>query len=551
MTKQIFRSILLVGLLVFLASVIFIMTALFDYFSENQLNQLKMQTALAAQGIENEGAGYFDGLETNNYRITWIDSDGQVKYDTNHDSSTMENHLDREEIRAAEKNDYGESSRYSSTGMERTLYSAIKISDGTFVRVSISQNTIYLILLSMVQPICIVFIITIIISMLLASRLSKSIVKPLNEIRLDAPLSNQGYPEIKPLLKRIDSQQKELRSKEEKLRRQKDEFDIVTVSMKEGLVLVNDKMEILSLNRAAKRLLRTDSRAIGRNLCSIDDALDLSELLYTVLTGAKCDRTFQISDNDYKISASPIIWDSKVSGAVILMVDVTEKEKSEQLRREFTANVSHELKTPLHSISGYAELLKNNLVKPENTKDFYEKIYSEAQRMITLIEDIIRLSRLDEGGDSIAIEEFDLLALAKETADSLIPEALNSKVTVTVTGTPVLITGIRQQVGGIIYNLCDNAIKYNIENGRVYVEIQCNENSAIVTVRDTGIGIPPEHHNRIFERFYRVDKSHSKEVGGTGLGLSIVKHAAKIHKAKIDIFSTPGKGTEISVRFPK
>lgn len=551
MTKRIFRSIFLVALLVFLSSVILIMSVLFDYFSENQSNQLKMQTVLAAQGIENEGAGYFDGLEANNYRITWIDSDGTVKYDTKHDSSTMKNHMDREEIKEAESDGYGESSRYSSTGTERTLYSAIKISDGSFVRVSISQNTILLIMLSMTQPICILLFITIAISMLLASRLSKSIVKPLNEINLDAPISNQGYTEIAPLLKRIASQQKELKIKEEKLRRQKDEFDTVIVSMKEGLVLVNDKMEILSLNRAAKRLLRTDSRAIGHNLCSIDDTLDLTELLSTALLGTKCDKTFEIDGNDYKFSASPIIWENNVSGVVILMVDITEKEKSEQLRREFTANVSHELKTPLHSISGYAELLKNGIVKPENTNDFYEKIYSEAQRMITLIEDIIHLSRLDEGSDGIKSEEFDLLALAKEAADSLAPEAFNAKVRVEVKGTTAIITGIRQQVGGIIYNLCDNAIKYNKENGFVFIEISESEKYATVSVKDTGIGIPAEHHNRIFERFYRVDKSHSKEVGGTGLGLSIVKHAAKIHNAKIDISSVPNKGTEISVRFPK
>lgn len=551
MTKRIFRSIFFVAVIVFLSSVILIMSVLFDYFSENQLNQLKMQTELAANGIENEGVDFFSNLETENYRITWIGSDGTVIYDTKHDYSDMENHLDRAEIQQAAESGYGQSARFSSTGMERSLYSAVKISDGSFVRVSILQNTIYLILFSMIQPICIVFIIAITISMFLASRLSKSIVKPLNEIDLDAPLSNKDYEEITPLLKRIDSQQKELKIKEEKLRRQKDEFDTVTVSMREGLVLINTKMEILSLNRAAKRLLKTDSRAVGCNLCNINDTLVMNDLLNSALQGEKSEKTFEISNCDYKFSASPIIWNNKVSGAVILMVDVTEKEKSEQLRREFTANVSHELKTPLHSISGYAELLKNGLVKPENTNQFYEKIYSEAQRMIALIEDIINLSCLDEGDNGMNWETFDLLTIARTTADTLESEASAAKVILSVTGSPVTIKGIQQQVVGIIFNLCDNAIKYNKENGTVTVNVFEDKKYAVISVKDTGIGILPEHQSRIFERFYRVDKSHSKEVGGTGLGLSIVKHAAKIHKAKIDVSSVPGEGTQISVCFPK
>lgn len=550
MTKRIFRSICTVALIVFAASLILIMGVLYSYFSQVQKSQLKMQTNLAAQGVNREGLEYFDGLSTENYRITWIAADGAVLYDSKTVPSEMENHLEREEIVEAMQNGYGESARYSVTLMERSLYSAKLLNDGSVLRLSISQNTVLTLLLGMAQPICIVFIIAVVLSMVLASRLSKKVVRPLNELNLDEPLSNEGYEELNPLLKRIDSQQRELKRQDAELRHKKEEFDAVTKSMNEGLVLLNEKGTILSINPSAMRLLGTDSGCVRKNLLEVNRNIKIQEMLKTAFHGENAEAVIELAEGTYQFDVNPAYEDGAVSGAVLLIFDVTEKEKAEEMRREFTANVSHELKTPLHSISGYAELMKNGMVREADTVRFAEKIYTEAQRMICLVEDIIRLSRLDEGGEDMKREEVELLSLAEGVKKSLEAEAAQAQVEVIVCGEPVVISGIPQLLNGIVYNLCDNAIKYNKLGGQVLVDICSGESGATVTVKDTGIGISPEHQNRIFERFYRVDKSHSKEVGGTGLGLSIVKHAAKIHNAEIRLQSVAGQGTEISITFP-
>lgn len=550
MTKKIFRSICLVALAVLIASVVLIMGVLYGYFTDMQHDQLRMQTELAAQGVNHEGTAYFDQLSARDYRITLIEPDGRVIYDSEADSGEMENHLEREEVQEALDSGYGESERYSSTLMEKSLYSAMVLDDGSILRMSVSQSGILTLLLGMLQPIIVVLIAAIALSLLLASRLSKRIVKPLNELDLDDPLSNEGYDELSPLLLRVYSQQKQLKKQSAELGQRQDEFAAVTASMSEGLVLLNDKGNILSINPAASRFLDTDQHSVGENILTVNRSLDLQELLSKALNGDQAEKIMELQEGHYQVIASPVISDNTVSGIALLIFDVTDKENSEQMRREFTANVSHELRTPLHSISGYAELLKNGMVKTADIRPIASKIYDEAQRMVRLVEDIINLSHLDEGAGDMAREKTDLFEAAKAAVLSLEPEAESADVSISVTGEPAVIEGIPQLIDGIVYNLCDNAIKYNHKGGSVSVIVRKNDDSAVLTVRDTGIGIPAEDQNRVFERFYRVDKSHSKEVGGTGLGLSIVKHSARIHGARISLESSVGEGTTVTVKFP-
>lgn len=549
MTKRIFRSVCLVALTVFAASTILVMGVLYEYFSNVQQSQLKMQTNLAAQGVMNEGIAYFSGLQVMNYRITWIDADGTVLYDSASGSGEIGNHLDREEVQEALARGYGESRRYSVTLLERAFYSAQRLDDGTIVRLSISQMSVLTLLLGMAQPLCIVFAIAVILSISLAVRISKRIVKPLNEINLDDPLSNDGYDELSPLLVRIDSQQKLLNRQKDKLRQKETELNTIIGSMNEGMVLLNQKGKIVTINPVAGRLLEAGTDCAGEDMLSLCRNVGLQEILSGALRGERGERTIFLQGENYQIAANPIMSDNCVGGAALFFFNVTEKEKAEQIRREFTANVSHELRTPLHSISGYAELLKSNMVKEEDRIPFAGKIYDEAQRMVQLVEDIISLSHLDEGAEDMQREKTDLYELAGKAVRSLEPEAEEARVTLELSGSAAVLTGIPQLLYSIIYNLTENAIKYNRENGKVTVDIRGTDEGIVLSVRDTGIGIAPEHRERIFERFYRVDKSHSKEVGGTGLGLSIVKHAAKIHDAKIEVESTLGEGTVVRVIF--
>lgn len=551
MTKRIFRSICLVALTVFVASVFLIMGLLYEYFSDAMQAQLKMQTDLAAQGVTNEGISYFHDLKVTNYRISLIDMNGNVLYDSASDIAKMENHLEREEIQQAIIKGYGESRRYSATLTERSLYCAQKLDDGTILRLSISQRSIFTLLLGMVQPVCIVFLIALVLSIVLAKQVSQKIVKPINEIDLDNPLSNEEYDELSPFLRRIDSQQKQMRAQKAELAQKSDELDTIIGSMNEGMILLNSKGKIISINSAAKKLLDAGNDCIGSDMLSLCRNLELQDVLAKALHGEQGQNSIKLHGESYQIDADPIVSENIVKGTALFLFNITEKEKAEQIRREFTANISHELKTPLHSISGYAELLKNDMVKEEDKIPFAGKIYEEAGRMIQLVEDIISLSHLDEGAGDMQWENTDLYTLADKAVQSLEPQANAACVTLALSGVPAVINGIPQLLYSIVYNLCDNAIKYNHENGSVMVTIE-NENSKVVlSVQDTGIGIAPEHQERIFERFYRVDKSHSKSVGGTGLGLSIVKHAVKIHNAKIEVKSLAGKGTTVIVTFPK
>ena len=551
MTKRIFRAICLVALAVFLASVTLIMGILYDYFSQVQQDQLRIEAGLAARGVEENGAAYFEGLDTQSYRITWIGADGTVLFDSDSDASTMENHLEREEVKQAMVSGYGHSARYSSTLMERLLYSAQRLEDGSVIRLAITQNSVLTIMLGLIQPVLLVSLVAVILALALASRVSKTVVRPLNELNLDEPLNNEGFDELSPLLRRIDSQQRQLKGQALELKQKKDEFLAVTSNMSEGLVLLKSSGTILSINNAALTILDADKSCVGQDILTVNRSLEMQKLLEEAKRGQRSETKLCLTGREYQLDASPIISGGNIGGVALLLFDITERENAEQLRREFTANVSHELKTPLHSISGYAELMKNGMVKPEDTVRFAGQIYSEAQRLINLVEDIIRLSRLDEGAEDMQRERIDLYALSGSVIDSLGNEAKENKITLELCGGPAFIWGVRQLVSGMIYNLLENAIKYNKANGSVKLSVSNEGEFSVVKVSDTGIGIPPEHQSRVFERFYRVDKSHSKEVGGTGLGLSIVKHSAMVHNAKIDLQSTPGKGTSITVRFPK
>lgn len=548
MTKKIFRSIFLVAVIVFLACTSIIMAVMYGYFSTVQQAKLKDQTDLIVRGEALDGAAYFEGLSPDGYRVTWIDHDGSVLYDSEAAADTMENHKDREEVREAFDNGIGESSRYSSTLSTKTLYRAVLLNDGTVVRVSVTQYTVLSLLLGMVQPIFAVFIVCIVISFLLAHNVAKRIVEPLNVVDLDHPLENDVYDELSPLLVKIDRQQRRIADQKAILQRQQEEFALVTDHMNEGLILLNEKAEVLSINRAAMGLFHAGKESVGCDFLTVDRSIALQNTVKAALQGKHGEVLLTRNGRKYQMNASAILRDGAISGAVLLFFDVTDAADAEQQRREFTANVSHELKSPLQSIMGSAELLENGLVKAEDVPRFVGHIRSEAARLVVLIDDIIRLSQLDEG-DELTAEPVDLLALAQDTAASLADKAEKNGITLKVQGEPLTYRGVRRLLSEILFNLCDNAIKYNQPNGSVTVTVAKEEKGIALSVADTGIGIPPEHLNRIFERFYRVDKSHSKETGGTGLGLSIVKHAAQYHGATVEVQSKEGVGTKFTIHF--
>lgn len=549
MTKRIFRSIVLVALAVFLASMVLVVGVLYTYFSRVQQNQLHTQTLLAAQAASHEGVDYFSGLDGLDCRITWIDADGTVLYDNRSDSNEMENHLEREEIREALETGSGESVRYSATRLERSLYCAQRLPDGTVLRLSEAQSSVLNLILGIAQPICVVIAVALVLSLVLAFRLSRRIVKPLNHLDLDDPMNNGVYEELTPLLRRIDSQQRQLRIQTAALLSKQNEFNAVTDGISEGLVLLNSRCDILAINRTASRLLKIDKSCVGQDILHSSRTQGVESVILKALDGIRAEMTAKLGGAEYLVDASPVYTEGVVTGVALLLFDITEKRKTEMLRREFTANVSHELKTPLHSISGYAELLCRGMVRQEDVQLFSEKIHAEAQRMIRLVEDIIRLSQLDEGPADLVWEKLELQTLVREVAASLTAQAERADVEVEITGEPIRIFGVRQLVMTIVANLYSNAVKYNRRGGSVTLRTWEENGEGCFRVTDTGIGIPEEDHERIFERFYRVDKSRSKEVGGTGLGLSIVKHAVQTLGGRIGVESTPGQGTAITVRF--
>ena len=551
MRKKIFQAMMAAAGSVLLASLIIILGCLYDYFGGLQEKQMQDELTLAAAAIEESGQAYLDdlNLESKTFRLTWIDAQGKVLYDTKADGSSMENHADREEFQQAIKNGFGESSRYSSTLMEKTLYRAQRLADGSVLRISVSRATSGVLVLGMLQPILLVLIVALVLSALLSKRIARWVVAPLENLDLEHPLENDTYEELAPLLGRINQQRRQIDLQLAKLQRGNDEFTQVTGSMKEGLILLNERSQVLSINPMAQRLFETDERCVGEDFLTVERSPEVSAAIQTALQSGYCELQLARGEHIYQLDISAISSGGAVIGAVILAFDVTENARAEQSRREFTANVSHELKTPLQSIMGSAELIENGLVAEQDMPRFVGHIRTEAARLVSLIEDIIRLSQLDEGGE-LPFEVCDLAEIARETTDSLADAAEQRKISLTFSGEPLGLCSVKRLLAEICYNLCDNAIKYNREGGKVMVSVSRVGEEAVLAVKDTGIGIPPEHQERIFERFYRVDKSHSKESGGTGLGLSIVKHAVQDLGGHLALSSTPGEGTEIKVYLP-
>ena len=550
MTKKIFQSILLVAGCVLLASLLIIMGFLYDYFGGVEENQLRNELSLAAAAVEDGGTDYLSRLTADRCRLTWIAADGSVLYDTRTDAESLENHASRAEVSQALTTGTGESTRYSSTLMEKTMYYAQRLDDGTVLRISISRATVGMIAVGMIQPLLIVLIVALILSGLLARRLSRRIVDPLNSLDLEHPLDNDAYEELSPLLKRIHRQHVEIQTQLRELREKTDEFTQITGSMREGLILLDEHGSILSINAAAQLLFAADAQCMGKDFLTIERSHEISAAIQAAVTDGHSEVRAERAGRVYQFDISRITSDGKLLGTVILAFDNTEQEFAERNRREFTANVSLELKTPLQGIIGSAELIENGMVRPDDLPRFVGHIHAEAARLVTLIDDIIRLSQLDEG-DAMPTEAVDLLAVSQEAAENLHDAAAARDVTLSVTGQPAVIPGVRRLIYEIVYNLCDNAIKYNVDGGRVDIAVASGTDGSSITVADTGIGIAPEHQGRVFERFYRVDKSHSKASGGTGLGLSIVKHAVQYHHGRIELESTPGAGTTIRAIFPK
>ena len=550
MTKKIFRSIVLVAAVVLLASLVVIVACMYRYSADAQERQIRDDLSLAAAGVSADGAEYLQKVAPSRFRLTWVAADGTVLYDTKADAGQLPSHADRSEIREALENGTGESTRYSATLLEKTLYYARRLDDGTVLRISVSRATVWVLVVGMLQPIVILLLIVLVLSAVLAKRLSKHIVEPLNELDLEHPLDNDSYEELAPLLGRISRQREQIDRQLRELQRKTDEFSQITRSMQEGLVLLDNHWTVLSINPAAQRLFGADAGCVGEDFLTVERSHEMSAAIEAAMQNGHSEFRLRKNGRIYQLDLTRIDSGGEVAGAVLLTFDITERENAEQNRREFTANVSHELKTPLQGIIGSAELLKNGMVRPEDTARFVGHIRSEAQRLVTLIDDIIRLSQLDEG-DEMPTETVDLREIAQEAAEDLRGAAEKKHVSLSLEGEAAPVTGVRRLLYEIVYNLCDNAVKYNVDGGSVSIRVEQDGQTASVTVADTGTGIAPEHQGRIFERFYRVDKSHSKASGGTGLGLSIVKHAVQYHHGSIELQSAPGKGTTVRVFFPE
>ena len=544
MTSKIFRSTVIVAVVVLLCSLGIVMGVLYSHFTQVQVQQLKNELSLAVTGTEQYGNAFLENVEAERFRITWIDTDGTVLFDTQEDQTAMENHANREEIQEAFKTGRGSAVRTSTTRTEQTFYEAQQLKDGTILRISTNQESAWALMIGMLWPVIMIAALAIGLSAILARRMARKIVEPLNKLDLEQPLKNDTYEEISPLLHRIHRQHRQITQHMEKLRQKADEFQQITSHMQEGLVLLDSEGTILSINPSAAQLFETEADCVGKSFLLINRDSAMRNAVNDALDKGRGYARLHRNGRDYQFDLSRIESDSTVIGAVVLAFDITERLNSEQMRREFSANVSHELKTPLQGIMGSAELLESGLAKPEDAPRFVGHIRKEASRLINLIEDIIRLSQLDEGM-ALPTEQVDLLALSEEVKAILEESAAQKDVSICISGDGFTVLGVRRMLQEIIYNLCDNAIKYNIPGGSVEIHVENKK----LTVSDTGIGIAAEHKDRIFERFYRVDKSHSKASGGTGLGLSIVKHAAQYHNANIELNSTPGKGTSITIQF--
>ena len=556
MNKKIFRSSLLTVCFVLIATIALIMGLLFHFFEKQIQTELENEAGFLAQAVENEGIGYFDGFDSRdsrlarNNRVTLIGKNGRVLFDSREDASALDNHADRDEIKTAMKDGSGMSIRYSKTLTEKTVNYAMRLSDGNILRISTEQYTVISILLGMIQPILFILFVALILTLVLSSRVSKAIIEPINRLDLEAPENNDAYEELTPLLRKIADQKETIQEQLADAHKKQKEFNLITENMSEGFLVIDLDANLLAYNSAALNLLDI-APPTDRSVLLFCRAKEFRNVISDALSGKGAEDIMVRNGCSYNLIANPVFERGDVIGAVVVILDVTEREKRDTLRREFTANVSHELKTPLTSISGFAELMKAGDVPEKDVIDFSESIYDEAQRLITLVNDIIKISELD--GQSISFEEqtVDLYELSSEVIGRLEKEAEKKNVTFHLIGGRAEITGVRKILDEMIYNLCDNAIKYNKEDGTVDVLVNQTKDGVNVIVRDTGIGISPAHQSRVFERFYRVDKSHSKKVGGTGLGLAIVKHGAMYHHAKISLESTVDVGTDIKIAFAK
>lgn len=550
MYKKIFLSSLLTVFLALIAAVTLIMGILSGFFEKQLEEELASEARILSHAVGNEGMGFFDSFDSKTHRVTFLDGEGNVLYDSRADISAMGNHADRAEIRAAMEQGTGVAVRNSETVMEKTVYYALRLPDGRILRVSRNQSTVLYILIGLIQPFLCIIVAALALTMFLSSRVSKAILKPVNALDLDVPENNDTYEELTPLLRKIARQKQTIEGQLSDARKKQEEFNLITENMSDGFLTIDQDANILTYNTAALKLLRIDPPADG-NVLTFCRTKEFRDAISEVLSGVRAECVMVQDEHSYSLIATPVFEGGRALGAVVVILDITERERRETLRREFTANVSHELKTPLTSISGFAELLKKGDVPTGLAVEFAECIYGEAQRLISLVNDIIRMSELD--GDSIPYEKepVDIYRMSEEIIGRLGQEAEKKKVTFHLTGEATSVMGAPKILDEMIYNLFDNAIKYNKEGGTVDVIINQTLESVSFIVRDTGIGIPAAHQDRVFERFYRVDKSHSKSVGGTGLGLAIVKHGALCHNGVVSLKSAEGKGTEIRIRFPR
>ena len=551
MTKKIFKSIMFVCALVLAVGLAAVMGILYSNFDGQMRKELSKEAAYLAYGVEQQGLDYLKNIKDKSARITYIDQDGTVLFDNEADVSEMKNHSDRTEFQKAEKYGAGESSRYSDTLSEKTIYYALRLKDGTVLRVSGTQDSVLALVENLIFPLCGLLCLMLILSGIMASAISKRIVKPINELDLESPEENQIYEELSPLLSKIYRQNREIQNQLELAKQQQEEFALITENMQEGLIVIDKYTMILSANSSAWNLFHMDRVCQGESVYCLDREEEFRHAIEQVLSGEHTELVLKLNGSDIQLIANPVIRDKKTEGAVVLLVNVTEKLERESLRREFSANVSHELKTPLTSISGFAEIMQGGLVKNEDIPKFAGRIYKESQRLLQLVEDVIQISQLDEEKTSYVWEPVDVYQVCKNAFESLKEKAKSLNVHLYICGERMKMEAVRTLLEEAIYNVCDNAIKYNRNDGSVSVFLTQTAQEIQIVVKDTGVGIPKEDQNRVFERFYRVDKSHSKEIGGTGLGLSIVKHAVGALKGSVILRSEEGNGTEICMKFPK
>ena len=551
MTKKIFKSTMFVCTLVLAVGLAAVMGILYSNFDGQMRKELSKEAAYLSYGVEQQGVDYLKNTKDKSARITYIDQDGTVLFDNEADVSEMKNHSDRTEFQKAEKYGAGESSRYSDTLSEKTIYYALRLKDGTVLRVSGTQDSVLALVENLIFPLCGLLCLMLILSGIMASAISKRIVKPINELDLESPEENQIYEELSPLLSKIHRQNREIQNQLELAKQQQEEFSLITENMQEGLIVIDKYTMILSANSSAWNLFHMDRVCQGESVYCLDREEEFRHAIEQVLSGEHTELILKLNGSDIQLIANPVIRDKKTEGAVVLLVNVTEKLERESLRREFSANVSHELKTPLTSISGFAEIMQGGLVKNEDIPKFAGRIYKEAQRLLQLVEDVIQISQLDEEKTSYVWEPVDVYQVCKNAFESLKEKAKRLNVHLYICGERMKMEAVRTLLEEAIYNVCDNAIKYNRNDGSVSVFLTQTAQEIQIVVKDTGVGIPKEDQDRVFERFYRVDKSHSKEIGGTGLGLSIVKHAVGALKGSVILRSEEGNGTEITLRFPK